>query len=87
MTIISYFLSHIETDSSALSKTEYYEMNETTHRERQNSLYIWEIRRCGGQNLSQKDIRNLPEFSCFIWPIYYGMLWLHPSGHKILTVL
>lgn len=26
MTIISYFLSHIETDSSPFSKTEYYEM-------------------------------------------------------------
>ena len=40
MTIISYFLSHIGIDSTALSKSEYYEMSETTRGERQNSLYI-----------------------------------------------
>lgn len=40
MTIIRYFLSHIEMNSSALSKTEKYEMNEATHRERWGSSDI-----------------------------------------------
>lgn len=57
MTIISYFLSHAERDSSAFSKTEYYEMNETTHRGRQTHR-TFERLRCGGENLSQATCLN-----------------------------
>lgn len=67
MTIISYFLSHTEAESRALSKTEYYEKNEGTHRERQNLSYVREIGRCEGLSQAASE-------SCLNLLVLFGLL-------------
>lgn len=51
MTIISYFLSHIETDSSAFSKTEYYEMKLLTGKDKTH---------CTFERLEDVEVRICP---------------------------
>lgn len=88
MTIIRYFLSHIETDSSAFSKTKQYMKRMNLLTGKGKTHHIFDILEDAKIKVSPRKHQKPIWIFGFIWSTSYGMLQLlHPNRHKTFTVL